>query len=171
MASVIEDLISILEEEQQIYEQLIPIASEKTSVIIQNNLESLQKITEQEQEAIDKVTALEKKRSEVIFNIAIILNKDAKNIKLTDIINVLDSTPKEKKQLSILHDRLKATVQRLVQINQQNKSLIEQSLEMIEFNMNLIQSTRMSQGNNYSRGAVTIDSPMMQPVGSFDAKQ
>lgn len=171
MASVIEDLISILEEEQKIYEKLIPIASEKTKVIIQNNLESLQKITEQEQEAIDKVTALEKKRSEVIFNIAIILNKDAKTIKLTDIIDVLDNTPKEKKQLSLLHDHLKATVQRLVQINQQNKSLIEQSLEMIEFNMNLIQSARMSHGNNYTRGAVTIDSPMMQPAGSFDAKQ
>lgn len=170
MASVIQELIAVLKEEQQIYDELIPIASEKTNVIIQNNLESLQKITEQEQAVVDRVTALEKKRLEVIFNIAIILSKDAKTIKLTDIIEVLKDSPDEKRELSKLHDSLKTTVQRLVQINLQNKSLIEQSLEMIEFNMNLIQSTRMLPGNNYSRGAVTVDTPSIQ-AGSFDTKQ
>lgn len=170
MASVIQELISILKEEQQIYDELIPIASEKTKVIIKNNLESLQKITEQEQEYVDKVTVLEKKRSEVIVNIGIILNRNAADINLRDIIKVLDNSPEEKKELSQIHDNLKRTVQRLVDINIQNKSLIEQSLDMIEFDMNLIQSTRMSPGNNYSKGAVTVDAPALQ-AGTFDTKQ
>lgn len=170
MASVIQELISVLTKELQIYEDLIPIVSEKAKVIINNNLESLQKITEQEQEAIDRVTVLEKKRSEVIVNIGIILSRDAADIKLKDIIKVLDNSPEEQQELSRLHDNLKRTVQRLADINLQNKSLIEQSLDMIEFNMNLIQSTRMSPGNNYSKGAVTIDSPALQ-AGTFDTKQ
>ena len=74
MASVMQELISILEEEQQIYERLLPIVSEKTNVIIKNNLESLQRITEQEQLAVDEITVLEKKRSEVILNIAVVMN-------------------------------------------------------------------------------------------------
>ena len=53
MASVIQELITVLTEEQQLYEKIIPIASEKKNVIIKNNLESLQEITEQEQLAID----------------------------------------------------------------------------------------------------------------------
>lgn len=61
MASVIQELITVLTEEQQLYEKIIPIASEKKNVIIKNNLESLQEITEQEQLAIDQVTVLEKR--------------------------------------------------------------------------------------------------------------
>ena len=61
-------------------------------------------------------------------------------------------------------------MRRLVDINEKNKNLIENSLEMIEFNMNLIQSTRMSPGNNYTKGAITEDAPALQ-AGTFDAKQ
>ncbi len=170
MASVIQELITVLTEEQQLYEKIIPIASEKKNVIIKNNLESLQEITEQEQLAIDQVTALEKKRSEVIVNIGILLNRKPEELTLKEIIRLLENQPKEQKQLSQIHDQLKQTVQELKNINIQNKSLIVQSLEMIEFNMNLIQSTRMSPGNNYTKGAITEDAPALQ-AGTFDAKQ
>lgn len=170
MASVIQELITVLTEEQQLYEKIIPIASEKKNVIIKNNIESLQEITEQEQLAIDQVTVLEKKRSEVIVNIGILLNRKPEELTLKEIIRLLENQPKEQKQLSQIHDQLKQTVQELKNINIQNKSLIVQSLEMIEFNMNLIQSTRMSPGNNYTKGAITEDAPALQ-AGTFDAKQ
>lgn len=170
MASVIQELITVLTEEQQLYEKIIPIASEKKNVIIKNNLESLQEITEQEQLVIDQVTVLEKKRSEVIVNIGILLNRKPEELTLKEIIRLLENQPKEQKQLSQIHDQLKQTVQELKNINIQNKSLIVQSLEMIEFNMNLIQSTRMSPGNNYTKGAITEDAPALQ-AGTFDAKQ
>jgi len=170
LASVIQELISVLTEEQQLYEKIIPIASEKKNVIIKNNLESLQKITEQEQLAIDQITVLEKRRSEVIVNIGILLNRKPEELTLGEIIKLLEKQPKEQKQLSQIHDQLKHTIQELKNINIQNKSLIVQSLEMIEFNMNLIQSTRMSPGNNYTKGATTADAPSLQ-AGTFDAKQ
>ena len=170
MASVIQELVSILEEEQQIYETLIPIVTEKTKVIIKNNLETLQKITEQEQLVVDKVTVLEKKRSEVILNIGIIMNRKPEELTLAEIIKMLKNQPEEQKRLNDIHNNLKRTIQRLQTINYQNRSLIEQSLEMIEFNMNLIQSTRMSPGNNYTKGAVSSQNNALQP-GMFDAKQ
>lgn len=170
MASIIEELATILEEELQIYEELLPIVTEKTRVIIKNNLKSLQKITEQEQMVVNEVTALEKKRSEVIVNIAIVMNRKPEELTLTEIIKMLENQPEEQRRLSEIHEHLKRTIQRLMNINHQNKSLMEQSLEMIEFNMNLIQSTRMSPGNNYTKGAVTSQSPALQ-TGMFDAKQ
>lgn len=170
LASLVEELISVLEEECEIYDKLLPIAEEKTNVIIKNDLETLRKITIQEHETVDKVSALERKRERVIFDIATVLNQDKDTLNLVKIVQLLEKQPKEQKILGELHNRLKKTVSRLVDINFQNKSLIEQSLEMIEFNMNLIQSTRTLPGNNYTKGATTIDAPSLQ-AGTFDAKQ
>ena len=170
MASLVEELISVLEEECEIYDKLLPIAEEKTNVIIRNDLETLRKITIQEHDTVDKVSALERKRERVIFDIATVLNQDKNTLNLAKIVELLEKQPKEQKILAELHNRLKGTVSRLVDVNFQNKSLIEQSLEMIEFSMNLIQSTRTLPGNNYTKGARTIDAPGLQ-TGTFDAKQ
>lgn len=170
MASLIEDLISNLEQEKEIYIQLVPIAEQKTRIIIKNDLKALQDITAQEQEVIDRITILEHKRAEVILNIGTVLGKNPAELTLKHIIQMLEKQPAEQKKLSELHENLTLTIQRLVEINNQNKSLIEQSLEMIEFNMNLIQSTRMSPGNTYTKEAGTLDVPIPQ-AGLFDAKQ
>jgi len=166
-----EELIITLEQEYDIYEQLIPIAENKTKVIVSNNLQTLQVITEQEQIMIEKINALERKREEVIVNIGTVISREPSTLNIKMIIQLLEKQPKEQKQLSEIHDNLKKTIQRLVQINNHNKSLIQQSLEMIEFNMNFIQSTRMSPGNHsYNKGASEFDMPSLQ-TGMFDAKQ
>ena len=89
---------------------------------------------------------------------------------MSTIIKLIGKQPEEQKQLSKIHDSLSATVKRLVAINERNKSLINQSLEMIEFNMNLIQSTRTLPGmNNYTKGALETD--IVGETGKFDARQ
>lgn len=171
MASLIEELITTLEQEYTIYQELLPIAEKKTHIIINNDLESLQVITEQEQFSVEKVNALEKKREEVIINIGTVISRDPKNLNIKNIIDLLEKQPEEQHKLAQIHDKLKKTVYRLMDVNQRNKVLIEQSLEMIEFNLNFIQSTRMSPGNNnYTRGAASMNNTMDGP-GIFDAKQ
>ncbi len=171
MASLIEELITIVNKEVEQYESLVTIASEKTKVIIENDLPKLQTITQKEQSIIDIVSSLEHKRMDIIHNIATVLGRADKILKIKDIIAMLDNQPKEQEHLSILHDRFKASIQQLMDINNRNKSLITQSLEMIEFNMNFIQSTRMSPGNNnYSKGAKSIDASFPQ-TRMFDTKQ
>ncbi len=171
MASLVEELVTVLTEQTKVYEQLIPVAEAKAPVIIQNDLEKLQSLTDKEQELVDEVTALEHKRLEIIRNIAIVLGKKEAQIKSKDIINSLVRDPAEQKELQILHDQLKQAIQKLMEINNRNKSLINQSLEMIEFNMNFIQSTRMSPGNNnYTRGAINTNALNSQ-TRMFDAKQ
>ncbi|WFR56811.1 flagellar protein FlgN [Anaerocolumna sp. AGMB13025] len=171
MASLIEELIDTLQQEYEIYKKLIPIAENKTEVIVSNDLITLQDITEREQAMIEAINALERKRDEVVINIGTVVNKDPGTIHIRTVIQILEKQPKEQKQLSEIHDNLKNTIQRLVEINNHNKSLIQQSLEMIEFNMNFIQSTRMSPGNlSYNKGASQFDMPSLQ-TGMFDAKQ
>lgn len=171
MASLIEELIITLKNEHELYQELIPIARDKTKIIIKNDLMGLQKVTEQEQLFIEKINGLEHKREEVITNIGTVMGKDPKTIHIKDIIMMLEKQPKEQTQLSVIHDSLKREVQSLIEINNHNKSLIRQSLEMIEFNMNFIQSTRMAPGNNtYTKGASTYEA-QSQGTRMFDAKQ
>lgn len=171
MAGLIDELVSTMSQENDIYRELIPIAEEKTRVIIKNDLDALQKITEQEQLTIEKINALEKKREEVVINIGTVLSRDPKELNMKALIKIMGKQPAEQKELSRIHDELDVNLRRLVTINDRNKELINQSLEMIEFNMNLIQSTRMAPGvNNYTRSAG--ESSIRQAgTGMFDAKQ
>ncbi|MDI9509918.1 MAG: flagellar protein FlgN [Clostridiales bacterium] len=171
MASLIDELINVLEGELEIYNQLIPIVREKSQVIVKNDTETLQEITAKEQAAIDQITGLENKRVRVMKDISIVLGKKDESLNLSDLIKLLGQQEKEQRALSLLHDRFKETVNTLVEINNRNKSLIQQSLEMIEFNMNFLQSTRMSPGNNTYTKSASQDSEGSMQTGMFDAKQ
>lgn len=170
MASLMEELISTLSQEKDIYLTLLPIAEEKTKAIVANDLEALQKVTEKEKEMVDRVTALERKRSEVINNMGIVLGRKPQELTLTELICVAEKQPRDKEVLTELKDVLGTAVRKLEDINERNKVLIQHSLEMIEFNMNLIQSTRMVQGNNYTKSAAETEIGASQ-TGMFDAKQ
>lgn len=165
-----DELLEVLTEEREIYEELAPISERKTQVLITEDLEELKKITDKEQLLVDKVSIIDRKREKVIENISVVLNKEPKELDLTTLGTILCKQPEERKKLNMLHDSLRQIMNRLVVANEKNKELIETSLEMIEFNMNYIKSTRMSPGNNnYNRNAATSYTEASR--GGFDAKQ
>jgi len=172
LASLIEEFISVMESEDGIYKELIPIVDKKTRIIINNDLQALQDITEQEQIMIERINALERKREEVIVNIGTVVNKDPRTLDMKTVIRLMEKQPSEQRRLMVIHDSLKGSLNQIAQINELNKSLIQQSLEMIEFNVNLIQSTRMSPGtNDYTRNANPVWDGQIGRTGMFDAKQ
>lgn len=171
MASLMEELIQTLNAEEIIYGKLIPVEEEKTRAIISNDLEALQDITNREHELIDETSALEKKREQVAVDIATVLGRDPKSITLDQISSVLKNQPEDQRKLQEVHDRLRKTVSRLQELNGQNKELLEEAIDMVEYNMNVIRSTRMSSGSsNYSSDASEV-SGMAPQHGMFDAKQ
>lgn len=171
MASLMEELIVVLGDERDIYQSLIPISRRKTEILVKGDLEELRRVTEEEQVLLDQVYAIDQKREKVITNMGIVLNKDPKDLDLATLAKLMAKQPGEKKKLSEFHDSLRMVMKQLVEANEKNKQLIENSLEMVEFNMNFIQSTRMSPGsNNYNRNASSSYSVDMGP-GAFDAKQ
>ena len=62
MASLMEELITVLSREKEIYEKLIPISERKTVVLIREDLQELQKVTDEEQQLLDAAYAADKKR-------------------------------------------------------------------------------------------------------------
>ena len=56
MASLIEELIMVLGDEERVYAEIIPVAEKKTRIIVNNDLQSLTCITEEEQLLVGKVS-------------------------------------------------------------------------------------------------------------------
>jgi len=166
-----EELIDTLDKEDRLYADLIPIQEEKIRAIIANDLDSLSRLQGQEQVLVDQVGNLENKRLHVTEDIATVLGIKPEEMNLEKLVNKLNNQPKEKETLEKLHDRLKQTMGRLQELNLQNKKLLTEALEMVEFNMNVIRSTRMSSGSsNYSSDAAQVDYGDYG-AGMFDAKQ
>lgn len=172
MASLMEDLISILEQEDSLYEDLLKLSMSKTPVLISGDLEALSRITEDEQEIVNKVNALDKKREEGMKDIANVLGKDVKTLKLTDLIDVLRSRPAEQNRLAAIYDKLSDTIGQMKRTNEQNRELIESSLEMVQFDMNVLQAYKAApETANYSKNALNSGAYMGNMKGGFDAKQ
>ena len=172
MASLMENLVDVLDRECTMYENLLGLSSQKTSVIIEGNLEALAKITDEEQCVIGNIQSLEKKREEAMKDIANVLNKDVNSLKLTDLIEVLEKRPVDQKNLAVQRDRLVGVAGDVRRVNGQNQELLRSSLEMVQFEMNIIQaSKRAPQTANYSRALDTTGDCLGYTSGGVDAKQ
>lgn len=170
MASLIDELISVLGAENEEYKKLIKISSEKTKVIIREDLDKLQAITAKEQEHTGTLINLEKKREEVTSDIAMVLNQKESDLTVKTIINILAGQKEVQSRLIQVHDDLKYTLKNFAMINEINKNLINESLEIIDFNLNFIKGMYQApEVANYSKDAVNV-SPALD-LGVFDAKQ
>ena len=172
MASLMENLIEVLDLESQEYEDLLVLSSKKTSVIVENNLDELAKITDEEQSVVGKINRLEQKRQEVYADVANVINRDVKTLMLADLIEMLRERPQEQQKLARVHDRLSTAVHKVRSVNEQNRVLIENALEMVEFDMNMLQAMKAApETANYNKGAFNTGTPVGLDGSGFDAKQ
>lgn len=172
MASLMENLIDVLNQEGTEYEELLALSQKKTPAIVRGDLEKLQEITDDEQNLASRITHLEKERVEITTDIANVLNKDVESMKLRSLIEMLEGRPAEQARLAEAHDRLQRVVRELKRANEQNKELLANAMEMVEFEMALLQAAKAApETANYTRGAYSSGAQMGVPSGGFDAKQ
>lgn len=174
MASLIENLIVGLNEEYAVYEKLLEVSMEKTSSIVSNNLDRLKNTTDKEQALVDTITSYEVKRNNTMANIASVLNKNASELKISDIVNFLEGQPEFQEPLMEINEKLAKVAKKLKEINAHNQNLIQESLAMIEYNINLLQNlNRAPETAEYSkdmfRGQGGYGTGMGNP-GKFDTK-
>jgi flagellar biosynthesis/type III secretory pathway chaperone len=167
-----ENLVGVLDKECTMYEQLLELSSRKTAIIIKGDLPALAKITDEEQCVIGGIQNLEKQRVVAMTDIANVLNRDVDSLKLTDLIVVLEKRPEDQRNLAVQRDRLKGVADNVRRVNGQNQELLRSSLEMVQFEMNIIQASKSApQTANYSRALDTTGDCLGYTSGGFDAKQ
>lgn len=172
MASLMENLIEVLDLESQEYENLLGLSMKKTPVIVAGELEELAKITDEEQIVVNRINRLEQKRQEVFSDIANVINKDVDMLMLKDLVEMLSTRPEEQQKLARVHDRLSTAVHEVKRVNGQNRVLIQNALEMVEFDMNMLQAMKAApETANYNKGAYNTGDHMGTGGAGFDAKQ
>lgn len=172
MASLMESLIMILEEESVLYQNLLELSTKKTPVVVAGDLEKLTHITDEEQTVVSKINHLDGKRQELLNDIANVINKDVKELKLANLIEMLKTRPEEQQQLAEVHDKLQDVVYQVARVNEQNRELINSALEMVEFDMNILQSVKGApETANYNKTAYNVGSSMGVNTSGFDTKQ
>ena len=172
MASLMEVLIDVLEQENQEYEKLLSLSMRKTSVIVSEDLTELTRITDEEQIIVGRINRLDHQRNEAVNDIADVLNKDVDKLKIVDLIRMLAARPEEQEKLAIVFDKLRESVRSVKRVNEQNRELIKDALELIQFDMHVLQAmNKAPESANYNRGAYNTGDVIGTSHMTFDAKQ
>lgn len=170
MASLMEELLGTLKDEEQQYETLISLNDVKREAVIKADIKTLEEVTVKEQEAASVLLNLSNRRGRVLNDMATVLGKDADEMTINKMIGYLENQPVEQQQLIEQRDRLVEAGTRMRILNQQNEVLLKQALEMVEFDLTLLRSMRQApETANYDKNAYNTGD--LLGGSAFDAKQ
>ena len=160
MASLVEELVNVLEAEKQIYTTLV--GYEEADVA------ALEEITTKEQLAGDDLIAYSNKQIQILKDIATVLGRTDGKMTVTRLISLLDTQPKVQEQLTEARDSLLTAANQMKTLSDQNAILIRQAIELNEFDMTLFKSLRQApETANYDKSAYNTGS--LLGGGGFDA--
>ncbi|RCX14776.1 FlgN protein [Anaerobacterium chartisolvens] len=148
------ELINTLKQEKGVYDSVLKIAEDKTDIIIKGKVDELDKMLKQEQELVLQMAKLEDARERLVAKIFSELGITDKDMTISTLVEAMKSPYSSglKECQSLLLD----TIGRLKVKNDLNSKLIKNSLEYINFSINLIASVD-SGSNNYSGSGQVSD--------------
>ena len=168
MASLVEELVNVLEAEKQIYTTLVGYEERKKDVLIAADVATLEEITTKEQLAGDDLIAYSNKQIQILKDIATVLGRTDGKMTVTRLISLLDTQPKVQEQLTEARDSLLTAANQMKTLSDQNAILIRQAIELNEFDMTLFKSLRRApETANYDKSAYNTGS--LLGGGGFDA--
>ncbi len=170
MASLMDNFMDVLNQEEEHYRKLAALSHEKTDVLIRADIDRLQEITEAEQLETDVLHNLDLQRESILKDMSVVLRKSKEELTIEKMIELLEKQPDEQQRLIDLRVRLRSTMDDMIKANEQNKMLLKTAMEMVEFDMTLFRSLRQApETANYDRHAVNTGD--LLGSSGFDAKQ
>lgn len=140
-------VINILKKEHGFYKDILELSKSKKSIIVEGKVAELDNIVKLEQNMIFSIGQLERKREETVIRLCEMLNVDSSRITISELSRLLQ--PELRNQLLDIQEKLQETFKELKDINDINGQLIEQSLEYIDYSINLIAGSGMETGSLY----------------------
>lgn len=170
MASLMDNLVEVLEGEHAQYEKLVELSKDKKQALIETDVDALEHITGQEQEVSGILRNLSIRRDAVLKDMADVLGKDFKEMTITKLIGYLERQPDEQEKLSKLRAKIVSAGNQMQEWNRRNEALLNHALEMVEFDLTLFRSMRQApETANYNKYACSRGD--LLGGSGFDAKQ
>ena len=166
MASLVEELINVLTEEEKVYRTLAANGEKKRQIIIDADIPALEAITDLDQQAGDELLIMSNKQVSLLTDIANVLGKSDEKMTVTRLIGYLGTQPK----LTAARDSLIEAAAQMKEINDLNSQLLAQAIELTEFDITLFKSMKQApETANYDRNAYNTGDILGS--SGFDAKQ
>lgn len=170
MASLVEELIDVLIEEEKIYQIFMEFGRQKRQILIKADVPALNALTTKEQTTSDDLLVLSNKQSRILQDIATVLGKTEEQMTVSRLIELMSTQPGVQEQLIEAKERLLDTAARVAEMNRQNEVLIRQAIEMAEFDITLFKSLRQApETANYDKNAYNTGT--LLGSSGFDTKQ
>jgi len=134
----VQGIIDILAKQTRIYEKLFQLAKEKTEAIKVNDIDALNRITEQEQVHVAELQRLESERAGQMEKAA----GGGGSLTLSELLQKAD----EKDLLQKTAEELSGVLKKLKEVNELNQELLYQSLQFIHFSLSLVRPGEPASG-------------------------
>jgi flagellar biosynthesis/type III secretory pathway chaperone len=161
MAGMINNLLEVLGQQAQTYEELYGLSQEKKDALVKDNINEIQKITDLENILLSQHGRIDKKRVQLMKDISLVLGVKDGSLDIPALINLLEGQ-NEQDELKQLRLRIRTALDKLAAANALNASLIENALDYIEYSLNVIRSSAMQEVQTY-----TVQGGMLKEEGSL----
>ncbi|KKO54963.1 flagellar protein FlgN [Paenibacillus sp. DMB20] len=131
-------LIDSLERLEAVYTEMLALADFKKQAIMDNDVDEIIKLLNRESKGMKTIEQLERKRADAAY--AFLQGHGVKSqleLTVTELSRLVFD-PEEKKRLLDVQSRLSSILQQLKQKNDLNQHLIQQSLEFIDFSLDML---------------------------------
>ncbi len=163
MASLVEELINVLTEEEKVYRTLAANGEKKRQIIIDADIPALEAIG-------DELLIMSNKQVSLLTDIANVLGKSDEKMTVTRLIGYLGTQPDIQAKLTAARDSLIEAAAQMKEINDLNSQLLAQAIELTEFDITLFKSMKQApETANYDRNAYNTGDILGS--SGFDAKQ
>lgn len=135
-----QSIIAALQQLIEIHQDMIKLSEEKTEIIKEGSVEKLQKQLVREQKLIRLLEQAENNRQQEVISWYRQADRPLEEITITNILNVLEDE-EERNALEEAAVQLANAVMKLKQQEQLNHSLLQQSMQFVQFSLNMINPT------------------------------
>lgn len=136
MEKLLTDILGSLEQEKEIYKELIDLSTRKTDIILKKKVDVLDKLVDLEQELIEHIRKLELNRQKQIEELAKVKDVEPNTITLSMLMEWSEGDLKLK--FENLQEEFTRIIDRQNHLNEINAKLIRTNLEYIDFALSLI---------------------------------
>lgn len=133
----VQAVLETMRQQLELYGQLLETAEHKTPVLVANDIERLNAILTKERKLVQQAEELELRRIMLTNTYFSRLSLRLRSGKLSDMIRTVNH-PEEKQQLIVIQSELAARLAELQRRNDHNQQLIRQSLDFIEYSLELV---------------------------------
>lgn len=131
-------LVEILDRENEIYETLYKLSNNKTELISGGKVQELEKIVKVEQTLVIKISKLEEQREKIVGELCTVLGLKPEAVTISELSAKLGDD--KSTLLKECKDRMLKIINKLKDTNELNSRLIKNSLEYIDFSINMMTS-------------------------------